>query len=305
MVHHPSSRRRRRPCSELRDLAVTVNTADKPTIVLDELRAELSPETLITEPDVIAAHSQDHAVFCPVGEALGLVRAKSVEDVIATVRFASEHGIPVVTQGARSGLAGAANAIDGSILLNLSGMRSILEVDKVDMTCTVEPGVLVGDLKRHLQSFGLAYPPDPSSVEISTIGGNVTTTAGGLCCVKYGVTRDYVRNLRVVLADGNLLEVGRSTAKQSVGPDLSQLFIGSEGTLGVIVGITLDLVPSLPEVMTAVAFFGDDVSAAETVTQFMATGARPSSWSTWTGPSFQWSMPMRTSGSRRAPPRCF
>ncbi|GAA4284577.1 FAD-linked oxidase C-terminal domain-containing protein [Brevibacterium daeguense] len=243
---------------------------------LAPLEAELSPGALVTEPDVVAAHSTDRALFCAVGTARGLVRAVTVEDVQATLRFAHEHRVPVVPQGARTGLSGAANAVDGALLLSVAKLDRVLEVDTVEMTCTVEPGILNQDLKDHLKSFRLAYPPDPGSVAISTIGGNVATNAGGLCCVKYGVTRDYVRSLTVVLADGRITTVGRPTAKGVAGFDLSQLFIGSEGSLGVIVGITLELVPELPEAITAIALFPDVVSASGAVTDFMATGARPS-----------------------------
>ncbi|MEV0983011.1 FAD-linked oxidase C-terminal domain-containing protein [Brevibacterium sp. NPDC049920] len=243
---------------------------------LDPLAAALSPGALVTEPDVVAAHSKDWALFCEVGAARALVRATTAEDVQATLRFASEHRIPVVPQGTRTGLSGAANATDGALLLSVSKMDRVLEVNTVEMTCTVEPGIVNQDLKRHLADFDLAYPPDPGSVAISSIGGNVATNAGGLCCVKYGVTRDYVRSLTVVLADGRVTTVGRPTAKGVAGFELAGLFIGSEGSLGVIVGITLDLIPRIPDPLTAVGLFPDVVSASGAVCDFMATGARPS-----------------------------
>ncbi|RAC96426.1 FAD-binding oxidoreductase, partial [Burkholderia multivorans] len=115
------------------------------------------------------------------------------DDVVAVMRFATDHRIPVVTQGARTGLSGGANAVDGALLLNLAGMDAIVEIDPVHQICRVEPGVINADLKAALAAEGLAYPPDPGSVAISTIGGNVATNAGGMCCVKYGVTKDYVR----------------------------------------------------------------------------------------------------------------
>lgn len=245
-------------------------------IDLAVLRDSLSNGALIAETDVLASHSMDSALFCDAGTALALVRAASVEDVQATLQFANERGIPVVPQGARTGLSGAANAVDGAILLSVTRLNRIINVDTGEMTCTVEPGVLNKDLKDHVATFGLAYPPDPGSVEISTIGGNVSTNAGGLCCVKYGVTRDYVRSLTVVLADGRLTTVGRPTAKGAAGLELSQLFIGSEGSLGVIVGITLELIPEIPDPITAVALFPDVVSASVAVSDFMATGIRPS-----------------------------
>lgn len=228
------------------------------------------------DPDVLQTYSFDHAQFSTAGKPLALVRAQTVEDVQTTVRFAHEHGVPIVPQGARTGLAGAANAIDGCILLSLERMNRVLDVNTVEQTCTVEPGIINGDLKRHLDSFDMSYPPDPGSVAISSIGGNVSTNAGGMCCVKYGVTADYVRSLKVVLPDGTLTTVGRPTKKGVAGYNLHSLIIGAEGTLGVVVEVTLELVPKLPPPLTAVAIFPDSVSAAGAVTDYMGTGGRPS-----------------------------
>ncbi|MCQ9367916.1 FAD-binding protein [Brevibacterium sp. 91QC2O2] len=243
---------------------------------LGPLRAALSSEhALVTDADVVASYSIDHAMFCPFGTARGLVRAETIEDVQATVRFAAANRIPIVPQGARTGLAGAANAVDGSLLLSLHKMDRLLDVNPVESTCTVQPGIINKDLKDQLAPHGLAYPPDPGSVAISTIGGNVSTNAGGMCCVKYGVTRQYVRSLKVVLADGTLTTVGRHTKKDVAGLELSQLFIGAEGTLGVVVEITLDLVPLLPAPLTAMVLFDDQVAAVGTVTDFLAAGNKP------------------------------
>lgn len=243
---------------------------------LNELATELSSNALVTDTDVIAAHSSDRALFSPVGSALALVRATCVEDVQATVRFAAKHAIPIIPSGARTGLSGGINALDGCILLSVAKMNRILEVNTLDGTVTVEPGVINLDLKKHLAEFNLSYPPDPGSVAISTIGGNVATNAGGMCCVKYGVTRDFVRSLKVVTADGEVTTVGRNTAKGVAGFDLAQLFIGSEGTLGVIVEVTLRTVPKLADPLTSVALFSDPVHAARTVTDYLGKGATPS-----------------------------
>jgi glycolate oxidase len=253
-------------------VSTTVSTDPR----LDELTSQLSPGALVTDRDIIDSYSSDKALFCPAGEALALVRAGGIDDVAAVMRFAAEHRTPVVTQGARTGLSGAANAVDGALLLNLAGLNEILEINEVDQTCRVQPGVINQDLKTALASHGLSYPPDPGSVAISTIGGNVATNAGGMCCVKYGVTKDYVRALTVVLADGNVTRLGRQTAKGVAGLDLAGLFVGSEGTLGVIVEITLGLTPLLAPPVTGVALFPDTESAGHTVTEFMAAGATPS-----------------------------
>ena len=243
---------------------------------LDGLAAELSSGALVTDRDVIDSYSSDKALFCPAGTASALVRAADVDDVVAVMRFATAHRIPVVTQGARTGLSVAANATDGAILLNVAKLNAIVDIDEVDQTCRVQPGVINQDLKTALAEHGLSYPPDPGSVAISTIGGNVATNAGGMCCVKYGVTRDYVRGLTVVLADGTVTRLGRQTAKGVAGLDLAGLLVGSEGTLGVIVEITLGLKPLLAPPVTGVGIFPDMESAGRTVTEFMASGAAPS-----------------------------
>ncbi|WP_068255101.1 FAD-linked oxidase C-terminal domain-containing protein [Janibacter corallicola] len=246
----------------------------------DLVRAELAPElghgVLSTDPDVVGAHSTDQALFCPSDGAVGLVRARSVEDVQATMRFATRHRVPVVPQGARTGLSGGANAVPGCLLLSVERMDRVLTIDPAERTVTVEPGIINADLKSAVAEHGLSYPPDPGSVAISSIGGNVATNAGGLCCVRYGVTRDYVRRLRVVLADGTLTTLGTTTAKGVAGLDLCGLLVGSEGTLGVVVEVTLRLVPALPEAVTAVATFPDIRAAASTVADLMASGAQPS-----------------------------
>ncbi|WEV76710.1 FAD-binding protein [Janibacter cremeus] len=251
-----------------------------PAALLDLVRGELAPETgdgvVTTEADVVAAHSRDEALFCPHDGAVALVWARTVADVQATMRFASRHGIPVVPQGARTGLSGGANAVPGCLLLSVASMTRILDLDLGERTVTVEPGIINQDLKDAVARHGLSYPPDPGSVAISSVGGNVATNAGGLCCVKYGVTGDYVRALEVVLADGTLTTIGARTAKGVAGLDLRGLFVGSEGTLGVIVGITLRLVPLMPPPLTAVATFADERAGAATVSAFMASGAQPS-----------------------------
>ncbi|WP_084343182.1 FAD-binding oxidoreductase [Piscicoccus intestinalis] len=245
-------------------------------LVETDLAPTLTAGAVTLDPDIVATYSSDQALFCPAAGAVALVRAACVEDVQATMRFATTHRVPVVPQGARSGISGGANAIPGCLLLSVERMARILSIDPGERTVTVEPGILNQDLKDALREHGLAYPPDPGSVAISSIGGNVATNAGGLCCVKYGVTKDYVRRLEVVLADGTRATLGTGTAKGVAGLDLRGLFVGSEGTLGVIVEVTLRLVPALPPPLTAVATFPDERAAAATVSDFMAAGAQPS-----------------------------
>ena len=243
---------------------------------LSELEEQLSPGALSTDPAVVESYSKDQALFCPHDGAIALVRAKTIADVQAAVRFANEHEIPVVPQGALSGISGGANAIPGAILLNVGGMKEVLEVNTAERTVRVQPGIINLDLKKHLADYGLSYPPDPGSVAISSIGGNIATNAGGMCCVKYGVTKDWVRSLKVVLADGTLTTFGPQTAKGVAGLDMRGLFIGSEGTLGIVVEATLRLIPKLNDPVTAVAVFPTERAGLQAVADFMAAGGQPS-----------------------------
>ncbi|MDN5580954.1 MAG: FAD-binding oxidoreductase [Corynebacterium sp.] len=242
---------------------------------LAELRGRLSG-SLSTDADVLASYSTDQSAHRADGAARALVRAGCVDDVVATMRFAHAHGVPVVPQGARSGLSGGACAVDGCILLSVASMDRVLEVDEANMTVTVEPGIINKDLKDALRPRGLAYPPDPGSVAISSVGGNIATNAGGMCCVKYGVTRQYVREISVVLADGTLTRLGQRTVKGVAGLDLVSLLTGSEGTLGVIVEATLKVVPLGADPLSALATFPSVAAAVQTVAAYMATGASPS-----------------------------
>jgi glycolate oxidase len=254
---------------------VAAMTSRQPSGIAGRLGPVLSG-SVTDDPDVLAAHATDESLYSPVGAPAALVRAADADDVAATLRFAHAHGIPVVPQGARSGLSGGANAVDGCILLSLAAMTDVVEVDEANMTVTVQPGIVNKDLKDALRPHGLAYPPDPGSVAMCSIGGNIATNAGGMCCVKYGVTREYVRELMVVLADGTVTRLGHRTVKGVAGLDLAGLFTGSEGTLGVIVEATLKVVPLGPDPLSALATFPTVRSAAEAVSAYTATGASPS-----------------------------
>nr|WP_285665811.1 FAD-linked oxidase C-terminal domain-containing protein [Actinorhabdospora filicis] len=244
--------------------------------LLAELAAALPQGAVVTDPDILAAHVRDHADLCEAGAPLALVRPRDTAQVAAVMRAAHAHGVPVVPQGARTGLAGAANAVDGCLLLSLAGMNAILELDPVNRLAVVQPGVINADVSRAAQEHGLRYVPDPGSWESSTIGGNVATNAGGMRCVKYGVTSEYVLALEVVLADGRVMRCGRRTAKGVAGYDLVRLFTGSEGTLGVITEITLKLSPIPAGALTLVAAFPSTTAAGEAVTAITAAGLVPS-----------------------------
>src|SRR4051794_22882004 len=237
--------------------------------VLAALAAELAPDALVVDPDIIDPYRYDRAMTVQPGRPIAVVRAASTADVQAALRIASRFGVPVVPRGAGTGLSGGSAAIDGCITVSTERMRSI-SIDPPGMTATVGPGLLNAEVKAAAREHGLWYPPDPSSFEICSIGGNLATNAGGLCCVKYGVTTDYVLGLEVVLADGRALRLGGRTIKDVAGYDLKRLFIGSEGTLGIITEATLRLRPLPPPATTVVATFADVVDAGRAVTAVMA-----------------------------------
>jgi glycolate oxidase len=188
---------------------------------------------VITDPDVVESYRRDRADLCEPGKPLGVVLAESTDQVSSLLSWADGNRIPVVPRGAGTGLSGGAAAMDGCLVLSLEKMTAIRSVDIEERLIEVEAGVLNADVGTAVRELGLFYAPDPSSYEISTIGGNIATNAGGLKCVKYGVTREAVAALEVVLSDGSVLTTGRRTIKDVVGYDLTDLFVGSEGTLGV------------------------------------------------------------------------
>jgi glycolate oxidase len=243
----------------------------------DELAAELPEGRVSTDPDIVDAYRRDQTTAVTPGKPLCLVSARSTGEVAATLRWASKHGVPVVPRGGGTSLAGGASATDGCVILSLARMNAIRELDPADELAVAEAGVINADLDRAAAAHGLMYPPDPSSFEISTIGGNLATNAGGLRCVKYGVTRDAVLGLEVVLADGRVLRTGRRTIKGVAGYDLTSLFVGSEGTLGVITSATLRLRPrpATPPV-TLAASFPSFAAAARAVTAIVQARLQPS-----------------------------
>ncbi len=228
------------------------------------------------DPGELDAARADKSGQAAAGTPLAIVHAASVEDVQETLRIASATGTPVVTRGAGTGLAGGANAGSGEIVLSVRQMDRILEVRPDDLLAVVEPGILNADLSRALAPHGLWWAPDPASREIATVGGNIATGAGGLLCAKYGVVRDAVLGVDLVLADGRLLRLGHRSVKGVTGLDLTSLVIGSEGTLGVVVGATLKLRRLIPgEARTLAATFPSVRAAAEGATAVTAAGLQP------------------------------
>jgi glycolate oxidase len=237
---------------------------------LEELRAALPDGVVVTDPDAVEKYRHDWSRDPSAGTPVAVVRAEDAEQVQVTVRWAASHRVPVVPRGAGSGLSGGSSAVDDGIVLSLERMTAV-EIDPLSQVAVVEPGAFNRDVKAAAAQEGLWYPPDPSSFEICSIGGNVATNAGGLCCVKYGVTTDYVLGLDVVLADGTLVTLGGKRIKDVAGLSLVKLFVGSEGTLGVVTRAILRLVPAQGARSTMVATFGTVTAAAEAVVAIRTT----------------------------------
>ncbi|MEU7143163.1 FAD-linked oxidase C-terminal domain-containing protein [Nocardia sp. NPDC046473] len=231
---------------------------------LHDLIDGLPDGAVVTDPDLLASYRQDWARDPDAGTPLAVIRATSTDDVATTLRWAHDRRIAVVPRGAGSGLSGGATAVDGGLVLSTERMRAIT-IDPVTRTAVVQPGLLNAEVKRAAAEHGLWYPPDPSSFEICSIGGNAATNAGGLCCVKYGVTTDYVLGMEVVLADGTVLQLGGPRLKDSAGLSLTKLFVGSEGTLGIITELTLRLLPAQPPQSTVVATFATLTAAVDAI----------------------------------------
>ena len=244
--------------------------------VVTSLARALPPEVVVTDPDVMGSFVHDEAEWAPYGAPVAVVRARTTAEVVEVVRACAATGTPLVTRGAGTGLSGGANAVDGCVVLSTERMTAIKRIDTDNLMAVVEPGVINDDLRRACAAVGLWYPPDPASYQISTIGGNVATNAGGLCCLKYGVTRDYVLALEVVLASGTVVRLGSATTKNSAGYDLRGLMVGSEGTLGVVTEVTVRLRP-LPGAapVTIVGFFDSLTAAGQAVAAVTAAGVVP------------------------------
>lgn len=241
---------------------------------LADLKSALPPETLITDPASMDAYRWDRANDPGAGVPLIVVRPTSTQEVQAVVRIAATHRTAIVPRGAGSGLSGGSTAVHRGIVLSLDRMNSI-EVDPITRTVVAGPGAFNAEVKKAAAGHGLWYPPDPSSYEICSIGGNVATNAGGLCCVKYGVTTDYVLGMTVVLADGRAVRLGGARLKDVAGLSLTKLFVGSEGTLGIITEVLLRLIPSQKQPTTLVATFAT-LDAATNAVLGITRSIRPS-----------------------------
>jgi glycolate dehydrogenase FAD-linked subunit len=243
----------------------------------DKLRQQLEADEAVVsdDPEVLAAHSGDK--WFATHQPKAVVFAKSISDVSRLLHFASREKIPVTARGGGFGYVGGCVPARGGIALSLVRMNQIKEISFTDAVAIVEPGVFTADLKAAVRAKKLFYPPDPASMKDCTIGGNVATNAGGPRCLKYGVTRNYVIGLEVVLANGEVLRTGGRVHKNKTGFDLIGLFVGSEGLLGVVTEITLRLLPLPPARATLSAAFATAAQAAEAVQAIFAAGFLPAS----------------------------
>src|ERR1700683_4269450 len=249
-------------------------------VLVEALSRGLPGDRLVVDPDALAAISHDDAEWAPAERAAVGVRARSEAEVRHVVRVCAELGAPIVPRGAGTGLSGGANAVSGCVVLDLSRMNRVLEIDPDNLVAVVQPGAINNDVKAAVAEHGLWYPPDPASAPWSTIGGNVATNAGGLCCLKYGVTRDYVLGLRAVVGGpvgyGEAVRLGRRTTKGVAGLDLGGVLVGSEATLGVVPEVPLRLRPApAGPPRTVVGAFADLISAGQAVAQVTRRGLTP------------------------------
>ncbi len=241
--------------------------------VLKELKSIAGPANFSISPEELVVYSYD----ATRQESLpwAVVRPRSSKEISEILKLANRERFPVVPRGAGTGMSGGSVPVLGGVVLSLERMNRILEIDEKDFIAVAEPGVITGDLQREVESRGLFYPPDPASHAFCTLGGNVAECAGGLRAVKYGVTKDYVLGLEVVLPTGEIINTGARTVKSVAGYDLTKLIVGSEGTLGVVTKIIVKLLPLPESVRTVAAFFNDAQSAAVAASDIMAKGILP------------------------------
>jgi glycolate oxidase len=255
------------------------NVAPRPSEnAIDHVRrrlvAELGSEKVIDDPDLLPRYGEDASLSGVYPPDL-VVRAASAEDVQAVFAAATEHGIPVTPRGLGSGKSGGALPISGGIVLSLERMKQLKEISRDDMLAVAEPGIVTWDFMQAIEAEGLFYPPDPNSLKICSLGGNVACNAGGPRALKYGVTKNYILGLEVVLPTGQRLKIGRRTIKGVTGYDLVALIVGSEGTLGVITEITCRLVPLPRAICTSLVSFPDVHRATSAITKVFGVGSTP------------------------------
>ena len=243
--------------------------------LLRAIEARLPDVRLLTDATDRETYRRDETAYHPAGLPLAVALPVGTTQVSGLVALCGEFDVPVVPRGAGTGLSGAAAGIEGALTIAFTRMNRVLEIDVANLTVTTQPGVVNADLKAAVAARGLFYAPDPASYETCTIGGNLGTNAGGLCCVKYGVTRDAVLGLEVVMADGTVLRLGGKNVKDVAGYGLIPLLVGSQGTLALVTEATLRLLPAPPPRSTLIAFFPSLEAAGDAVAGLAAAGLRP------------------------------
>ncbi|CAN5573762.1 FAD-linked oxidase C-terminal domain-containing protein [soil metagenome] len=243
--------------------------------ILGELQAALPQMRLLIDRADVEPFRWDETEYMHPGQPLAVAFPRSTQEVSSLVRLAAARRVPIVPRGAGSGLSGGAIAVQDAITVVMTQMDRVLEIDEQDLLVVTQPGILNAVLGRAVAERGLFYPPDPASYEFCSIGGNLAENSGGLRCVKYGVTRDYVLGLEVVLADGDVIRTGGRNAKDVMGYDLTHLFVGSEGTLGIITEATLRLLPMPATKLTLLAFFRSVADAGDAVSRMTRGGLVP------------------------------
>jgi len=242
-------------------------------VAADKLRAVLEDAWYLDDPEDIITYSYDG--FLPEFTPDAVLVPESADQIARIMKIANEYKINIIPRGAGTNICGSSVAREGGVIMAFHRMNRILEIDRESMCAVVQPGVINGDLQKEVAQYNLMYPPDPASMFVSTIGGNVSLNAGGPRGVKYGVTRDYLLGLEVVLPSGDIIKTGGKTLKNVSGYDLTRLLCGSEGTLGIFTEITLRLVPLPPAKTTLQAAYADLDDAATTVTAILAAGMVP------------------------------
>lgn len=242
---------------------------------IDAVRARLPAVRLLTDAADRETYRRDETAYIPAGLPGAVALPTRTEEVAELVRICAEHDVPIVPRGAGSGLSGGANGLDGALTIAFTAMDKILEIDTANLCVVTQPGVINATLKAAVAEHGLFYPPDPASFEMCSIGGNLGTNAGGLCCVKYGQTRDSVLSLEVVMADGTIVRTGGRNIKDVAGYSLTHLIVGSQGTLAIITEATLRLRPTPPPRSTLLAFFPTLESAGDAVAGMAVAGIAP------------------------------
>ncbi len=249
--------------------------AERPALaLLAELRAIVGPENVLVDPERLVPYGKDESDLGEFPPDV-VVRPATAKEISRLLVLCGERGVPVTPSAARSGKSGGCLPVRGGVVLSVERMNRILEIRREDLVGRVEPGVVTGDYMKAVEAVGLFYPPDPASLAFCTIGGNVAENAGGPRALKYGVTRDYVLGLELVLPTGEILRTGKETIKGVAGFDLTALLVGSEGMLGVVTEITTQLLPLPREVQTALCLFPDTERASRAVSAVLAAGVLP------------------------------